>query len=406
MKTIKKLLPLVTLIASCDFIPSQRFALGTPEEKAANPPLENLHLEQIIKQSEKHQVLVAVIDSGIDYNHKRLAPHLRINRAGTGIGLDILGNDAWPHPVIIDPENGKPIYDVFGEQEHGTHVSGLATLGGKLPLGPNGEKINIKPLIGLIPVRAIPLDDYGLEDPKIESTEPGDELLVALRTKSFVEEFAIKKITAQLKEAIDYSHQEGAHIVNMSLGINGDDFFDKNSDLLEAIMEKDIIPHFTTTWKNILFVSAAGNESIKVNTRYYPASIQAPNTISVGALESRGVIADYSNNGDLVDVYINGSDINSLIPGNERTKLSGTSMATPLVTNLAIKIKLLAPCASANDLKTIIIETADTQVLPVAPPKEIPVDSMQKDVTPKMLSVKVVQFKAALERAKSFCSQK
>jgi len=109
----------------------------------------------------------------------------------------------------------------------------------------------------------------------------------------------------------------------------------------------------------ILFVVAAGNSDNDVEfDEVLPSSFRLPNVIVVGAVDQAGNETSFTSFGN-VDVYANGFEVESFIPGGGRLKLSGTSMAAPDVTNLAGKLWALHPDLSVADVKRLIVEGAD-----------------------------------------------
>jgi subtilisin family serine protease len=114
---------------------------------------------------------------------------------------------------------------------------------------------------------------------------------------------------------------------------------------------------------NTLFVIAAGNDSSN-NDLYpdYPANIQADNKIVVAATLGYKSFANFSNYGATkVDVAAPGVAITSTAPTNAYIPLSGTSQATPYVTNIIAAMKDANPALSARDLKAIVLGTVDVK---------------------------------------------
>lgn len=110
---------------------------------------------------------------------------------------------------------------------------------------------------------------------------------------------------------------------------------------------------------DILFVIAAGNSDNDVEfDEVLPSSFRLPNVIVVGAVDQAGDETSFTSFGN-VDVYANGFEVESYVPGGERLKFSGTSMAAPNVTNLAGKLWALHPELSVADVKRLIVEGAD-----------------------------------------------
>jgi subtilisin family serine protease len=89
---------------------------------------------------------------------------------------------------------------------------------------------------------------------------------------------------------------------------------------------------------DILFIIAAGNSNNDVKfDEIMPSSFKLPNILVAGAVDQAGEQTSFTSFGN-VDVYSNGFEVDSYVPGGDRMKLSGTSMAAPNVTNLAAKL--------------------------------------------------------------------
>ena len=109
----------------------------------------------------------------------------------------------------------------------------------------------------------------------------------------------------------------------------------------------------------ILFVAAAGNEDQNVLfDSTYPAGLKAANLLVVGAVDSAGEETAFTSFGN-VDVYADGVDVPSFVPGGATLKLSGTSMAAPQATNLAAKMLAEHPGLSVAQLKAALLRGAD-----------------------------------------------
>ncbi len=108
-----------------------------------------------------------------------------------------------------------------------------------------------------------------------------------------------------------------------------------------------------------LYVIAAGNSDNDVEfSDVFPSSFKLPNVIVVGAVDQAGDQTSFTSFGN-VDVYSDGFEVNSFIPGGDHARLSGTSMAAPQVTNLAAKLFAVNPALTVAQAKAIIISTAD-----------------------------------------------
>ena len=112
---------------------------------------------------------------------------------------------------------------------------------------------------------------------------------------------------------------------------------------------------------NMLFVFAAGNEGSN-NDRFpaAPANLRRPNTITVGASRDYEGLAMFSNYGrTTVDVLAPGIGISSTVPARDYVEMTGTSQATPYVSNVAAQIKDINPKLTAAQIKDIIMQTVD-----------------------------------------------
>ena len=110
----------------------------------------------------------------------------------------------------------------------------------------------------------------------------------------------------------------------------------------------------------ILFVTAAGNSNNDASfVEFVPSGITLPNLITVGAVDSAGEEAPFTSYGPTVKVHANGYQVESYLPGGSRVPLSGTSMASPQVANLAGKLLAMNPKLTPADLIRIIVDTAD-----------------------------------------------
>ncbi len=108
-----------------------------------------------------------------------------------------------------------------------------------------------------------------------------------------------------------------------------------------------------------LYCIAAGNSDNDVEfSDVFPSSFKLPNVLVVGAVDQAGDQTSFTSFGN-VDVYSDGFEVDSFIPGGDHARLSGTSMAAPQVTNLAAKLFAVKPSLSVAQAKAIIISTAD-----------------------------------------------
>jgi subtilisin family serine protease len=114
---------------------------------------------------------------------------------------------------------------------------------------------------------------------------------------------------------------------------------------------------------DILFVAAAGNED--EDNRFVesaPASFDLPNLITAAAVDRGGDEAAFTSYGK-AEVYANGYEVESYLPGGERSALSGTSMAAPQVVNLAAKLLAVYPDLTVAQLRELILEGTDEKTV-------------------------------------------
>jgi subtilisin family serine protease len=255
--------------------------------------------------------IVAVIDTGVDYNHPDLANNIWVNPGeipGNGKDDDTNG--------VVDDVHGYDFYaydsDPMDETDHGTHCSG--TIGG---IGNNG--------IGVAGVC-------------------WDVKIMALRFLGPGGGFTESAI-----ECVQYGVFMGAKILSNSWG--GGPY---SHALYDAIMAADAA--------GVLFVAAAGNSG-NDNDIYpeYPASYVAPNIIAVAATTHTDARAYFSCYGRWsVDLGAPGLDILSSIPGNKYEFFDGTSMACPHVAGACALVTAAGYYGfSHDDVRKIILNTVD-----------------------------------------------
>jgi subtilisin family serine protease len=93
-----------------------------------------------------------------------------------------------------------------------------------------------------------------------------------------------------------------------------------------------------------------------------PASLDLPNLITVGAVDRAGDETRFTSYGK-VEVYANGHEVPSRIPGGDVITESGTSLSAPQVANLATKLLALKPKLTVAELRGAIIEAADEKTI-------------------------------------------
>lgn len=211
-------------------------------------------------------VVVAVIDSGVDYNHPDLSANIWINPGEiAGNGIDDDGNGkvddvrGWD---FVDSDNDPMDYN-----DHGTHVAGIIAAIGNNNTGVAGVAWSAK----IMALRGLDTEGYGY--------------------------------TSDLIEAIDYASNNGADVINISWG--GEDYSQALKDTIDS--------------SPALIICSAGNESMNIDVNpLYPSSYDSSNIISVAASDQNDNLTNFSNYGPVsVDLAAPGENIYSSVPARE-----------------------------------------------------------------------------------------
>lgn len=125
-------------------------------------------------------------------------------------------------------------------------------------------------------------------------------------------------------------------------------------------IERDALREAIASAPEILFVAGSGNEDNSADfEEYIPAGLNLPNLITVGAVDMAGEETSFSTFGKTVVVHANGFQVESVLPGGDRVKFSGTSMASPQVANLAAKLFALKPELTVAQVRKAILDGAE-----------------------------------------------
>jgi subtilisin family serine protease len=260
------------------------------------------------KTTGSKDVIVAVVDSGINTAHLDLIEQLWVNEdeiADNGIDDD---NDGYIDNMNgIDAVSGSGmLIDTVG---HGTHVAG--TIGAAANDG--------NPHVGV------------MWNVQLMGLRVGGEFLSL----------------AAIVEAINFAAANGAKVINASYGGG---YSQAERDAIEAAGALGIV-----------FVAAAGNSSLDMEQfPFYPAAFDLENVISVAAINRFNTIAEFSNYGrTTVDLAAPGVDIFSTYIEDEDSysTLQGTSMAAPHVTGCVGLIFSIFPDATIDEVKTRLFDT-------------------------------------------------
>lgn len=248
-------------------------------------------------------IVVAVIDSGVDYNHNDLGGCIGNGCKVIG-GYDFVDSDADP-------------MDVDG---HGTHVAGIVAA--------NGGVVGVAPDASILAVRVLDSEGNGFNTQTVEGIE-----------------YAVDPDG-------DPSTDDGADIINLSLGGPGD-----ADDIVSSAVD-------AATAAGVVVVAAAGNNGSYYDIgKHSPAS--ARTAITVGSVDKQNNISDFSSKGPVLnsdyikpEVVAPGTGICSLQTNNRYEEMSGTSMASPHVAGAAALLLQARPALQPEQLKSILMSSA------------------------------------------------
>ena len=182
---------------------------------------------------------------------------------------------------------------------------------------------------------------------------------------------------AMLRDSVRYLRDNGARTVNMSWGISPQEIEDdmqasgsggttEERHATAARYFKMLKDSFVESMKSapdVLFIAAAGNANNDARfDEFIPAATDLPNTMTAGAVDKAGDETSFTSFGK-VDVYSNGYEVDSVMPGGDHQSWSGTSMASPQVTNLAAKLFARYPQLTAVQVKKLIVDGADEKTV-------------------------------------------
>ena len=181
------------------------------------------------------------------------------------------------------------------------------------------------------------------------------------------------RLGADFQQMSDYFRTRNVRVVNMSWGDDPGEFeawLSKTGGGADPAERKKRAADLYAIWReavetaikdspNTLFVTAAGNSDSNAGfVEDVPASIRLPNIVAVGAVNQAGDETSFTSYGDTVAVDADGYEVESYVPGGARLKLSGTSMASPNVVNLAAKLFALDPSLTPAEVIGLIKQGA------------------------------------------------
>ncbi|MEG4586870.1 S8 family serine peptidase [Microcoleus sp. MOSTC5] len=278
-------------------------------------------------------IVVAVIDSGVDYNHPDLTGNIWSNAGESGV--DVAGRNKASNGV--DDDNNGFVDDFRGwdfvnsdndpmdDNSHGTHISGLV---------------------------AAKKDGVG-----ITGTAPTAKIMAV----KILDQEGVGKIRDEIN-AINYAVANGAKIINVSLG-----GLQLNEEELDAIRVAEA--------QGAIVISAAGNDARPEVD--YPARFANEVGIAVGGVSRNGLFADYSNRAgaEAINYFVapggdggraDSGDVYSTVPLSEPgipyQYFAGTSMAVPQVAGVIALMLQANPNLTPAEIKRILAETANRAV--------------------------------------------
>lgn len=340
----------------------------------------------ITKDQNLSPVLVAIWDSGIDVSifPDQLFTDSKPTPSGThGLAFDDRGDPSktWLYPLTPDQQKAYPEYrdeiqgrldiengidspeadalqkkfatlsadeihqlfewhKVLGFYVHGTHCAGIAVRGNaaaRLVVARFNDQLSDLPFP--------PTDEWA------------------------------RHLGADFQQMSDYFRTRNVRVVNMSWGDEPEEFerwISKTGGGADPAERKKRAAELYAIWRdaietalknapNTLFVTAAGNaDSDSGFIDDVPASLHLPNLISVGAVNQAGDETSFTSYGSTVVVDADGYNVESYVPGGAKVRLSGTSMASPNVVNLAAKLFALDPSLTPAQVIDLIRKGATT----------------------------------------------
>ena len=328
----------------------------------------------IASDADAASVVVGVWDSGVDLALFNIAPD-------GGIAFDDDGQPSkelllplgeatvrWPQIARLLKGNfdQKAALDTADARHYRTMLSGLKSQ----------EVKNFLEDMGLagIYVHGTHVAGIAVEGNPFASVFTATMLLSHAIEPKLPTEARSRQIAASYTATVDALKRAHARVVNMSWRIGPKMYEDalafhnvgatpeaRRAEALRLFnIESGALEAAIAQAPEILFVAGAGNEDNDADfQRYVPAGYALPNLITVGAVDRAGAETSFSTFGKTVVVHANGFEVDSVLPGGERMKLSGTSMASPQVANLAAKLFALRPALTAVEVKELILQGAE-----------------------------------------------
>lgn len=263
------------------------------------------------------EVVVAVVDTGVNYDHPDLAANIAINEDEIpGNGIDDDGNgyidDVYGYNAITGTGLGSSAGDPMDDNGHGTHVAGTIAAVGNNSVGVIGVAYGAK----VLAVKALGATGSGY--------------------------------ISDIADAIEYSVVRGARVINLSLSSSAD------SSVMRTAIEE-------ARNNGVLVVAAAGNSARDIDiTPAYPAKYDYPNLVSVASTDSEDEPSTFTNySATSVHLAAPGTNIASTSYTGGYVYFSGTSMATPHVAGVAALVFSLRPELTGSQVKDLLLNSVD-----------------------------------------------
>ena len=287
-------------------------------------------------------VIVAVIDTGVDYTHPDLIGNMWVNPNETANSRDTNSNG------FIDDIHGVNVVgthsrdwngDPMDDHGHGTHVAGIIAASNN-----NTGIIGIAHNVQIMAIKA------GM-------------------SSGFFHQSSIAR-------GILYAYENGADVINMSFGGGASSI--AVQDALQVAYTRSVL------------VAAAGNSGFPNEpTRFFPGVPSYPAALSyvigVMSVDDKGVESGFSNwdpyefNSVEYEVYAPGQDMLSTLPNNQYIRWSGTSMAAPVVSAIAALVRSAYPDPDVYPNKFImgqIVSTSENRAINFDPNLRVPRDPL------------------------------
>jgi thermitase len=293
---------------------SEQWALNNTGQNGGK---EKAHVEALkawLKTKGSDKVVVAVLDSGVDYTHQDLVSNIWFRPDNIPqYKDDELGTFNDEHGFNATDNVSDPMDD----NGHGTHCAGIIGAEGNNDEGIAGINWNVQ----IMPLKFLGKGGFGTTKDAIEA----------------------------INYAIDRK-QKGVNIRVISASWGSTQYSKALEDAIRAAGEA-----------GILFVAAAGNDGSSNDKRpHYPSNYDLPNVISVAATDKNDQLASFSNFGTkTVHIAAPGKEILSTWLGDQYREASGTSMATPYVSGVAALVLAVEPDLTVAKLRERLLKSVD-----------------------------------------------